>query len=70
MAEAAIATDDYAVNYSLESKEMYSVAALLFVGVLLVALGLFVAGNMVIVGVGVVALFGAGAFETLAARRS
>ena len=43
---------------------------LLFVGVLLVALGLFVAGNMVIVGVGIVALFGAGAFETLAARRS
>ena len=49
---------------------MYSVAALLFVGVLLVALGLFVAGNMVVVGVGVVALFGAGAFETLSARRS
>jgi hypothetical protein len=68
--EAPIATDDYAVNYSLESKEMYSVAALLFVGVLLVALGLFVAGNMIIVGVGVVALFGAGVFETLAARRS
>jgi hypothetical protein len=70
VAKAPLATDDYAVNYSLESKEMYSVAALLFVGVLLVALGLFVAGNMVIVGVGVLALFGAGAFETLAARRS
>jgi hypothetical protein len=70
VAETPIATDDYAVNYSLESKEMYSVAALLFVGVLLVALGLFVAGNMLIVGVGVIALFGAGAFETLAARRS
>jgi hypothetical protein len=53
-----------------EFQDMYSVAALLFVGVLLVALGLFVAGNMVIVGVGVVALFGAGAFETLGARRS
>ena len=65
-----IATDDDAVNYSLESQDMYSVAALLFVGVLLVALGLFVAGNMVIVGVGVVALFGAGVFETLGARRS
>ena len=62
--------DHVAVNYSLESQDMYSVAALLFVGVLLVALGLFVAGNMVIVGVGVVALFGAGAFETLSARRS
>jgi hypothetical protein len=55
---------------SLETQVMYSVAALLFVGVLLVALGLFVAGNMVIVGVGIVALFGAGAFETLSARRS
>jgi hypothetical protein len=64
------AHDDAGVNFALESLEMYSVAALLFVGVLLVALGLFVAGNMVIVGVGVVALFGAGAFETLAARRS
>jgi hypothetical protein len=49
---------------------MYSVAALLFVGVLLVVLDLFVAGNMLIVGVGVAALFGAGAFETLSARRS
>ncbi len=49
---------------------MYSVAALLFVGVLLVALGLFVAGNMIVVGIGVAALFGAGTFETLAARRS
>jgi hypothetical protein len=48
---------------------MYSVAALLFVGVLLVALGLFVAGNIVIVGAGIVALFGAGAFESLGARR-
>ena len=70
MADAPLATDDEAVNYSLESMDMYSVAALLFVGVLLVALGLFVAGNMVVVGVGVVALFGAGAFETLSARRS
>jgi hypothetical protein len=49
---------------------MYSVAALLFVGVLLVVLGLFVAGNMVIVALGVAALFGAGAFETLSARSS
>jgi hypothetical protein len=47
-----------------------SVAALLFVGVLLVGLGLFVAGNMVVVGVGIVALFGAGLFETIGARRA
>ena len=70
MAGSTIASDDEAVNYLLESLDVYSVAALLFVGVLLVTLGLFVAGNMVIVGVGVVALFGAGTFETLAARRS
>ena len=49
---------------------LMSVAALLFVGVLLVALGLFVAGNMLMVGVGIVALFGAAAFETLGTRRS
>jgi hypothetical protein len=60
-----------AVNISDEVPVMFlSVAALLFVGVLLVALGLFVAGNMVIVGVGIVALFGAAAFETIGARRS
>jgi hypothetical protein len=47
-----------------------SVAALLFVGVLLVALGLFVAGNMIIVVTGIVALLGAGVFETLGARKS
>lgn len=70
MAGSTIASDDEAVNSLLESLDVYSVATLLFVGVLLVTLGLFVAGNMVIVGVGVVALFGAGAFETLAARRS
>jgi len=48
---------------------MYSVAALLFVGVLLVALGLFAAGSMIVVGVGILALFGAGVFEALGARR-
>ena len=47
-----------------------SVAALLFVGVLLVALGLFVAGNMIIVVTGIVALLGAGVFETLGVRKS
>ena len=48
---------------------LLSVSVLLFVGALLVALGLFVAGNVVLVGVGLVALFGAGLFESLAARR-
>jgi hypothetical protein len=47
-----------------------SVAALLFVGLLLVAIGLFVAGSMVVVLLGVLALFGSGTFETLNARRS
>jgi hypothetical protein len=47
-----------------------SVAALLMVGLLLVVLGLFAAGNMLVVGLGVVALFGAGAFETLGAHRN
>jgi hypothetical protein len=70
VADGLSTTDDMTVNLPLESKEMYSVAALLFVGVLLVALGLFVAGNMVVVALGVAALFGAGAFETLSARRS
>jgi hypothetical protein len=46
-----------------------SVAALLFVGMLLVAVGLFVAGNMLIVVVGVVALFGAAFFEARSPRR-
>jgi hypothetical protein len=48
---------------------MYSVAALLLVGVLLVALGIFAAGSMVVVGGGILALFAAGVFETLDARR-
>jgi hypothetical protein len=47
-----------------------SVAALLFVGLLLTVLGLFVAGNLAIVGLGVAALFSAGLFETLRSRAS
>ena len=44
------------------------VFALLFVGLLLTVLGLFVAGNLVIVGLGLAALFSAGLFEPLRAR--
>jgi hypothetical protein len=47
-----------------------SVTALIFVGLLLTILGLFVAGNMIVVVTGIVALFGAGVFETLGSRRT
>jgi hypothetical protein len=45
-----------------------SVTALIFVGLLLTVLGLFVAGNVVLVALGVASLFGAGLFETIASR--
>jgi hypothetical protein len=46
-----------------------STTALVFVGLLLVALGLFAAGSVLLIGLGIVSLFGAGVFETIAARR-
>jgi hypothetical protein len=61
--------EDGRVNFDGDSLMFLSVAALLFVGMLLVALGLFVAGNMLIVIVGVVALFGAAFFEASSPRR-
>ena len=45
-----------------------SVAILLFVGLLLTTLGLFAAGNLAVVGLGVVTLFGAALFQTVAER--
>ena len=45
-----------------------SVTALLFVGLLLTVLGLFVAGNFALIALGVASLFGAGLFETIATR--
>ncbi len=64
-------TDDRTVNVFMESLLMFlSVVALIFVGMLLVGLGLFVAGNMLVVGVGVVALFGAAIFESISPRRA
>jgi hypothetical protein len=45
-----------------------STTALVFVGVLLVALGLFAAGNVALIGLGIVSLFGAGVFEAISAR--
>jgi len=42
--------------------------ALMSVGLLLVAIGLFVAGNVVLVGLGVASLFGAGLVGALAER--
>jgi hypothetical protein len=44
-------------------------AALVFTGILLVAIGLFVAGNMLIVVVGIVAMIAAGVLQVLATRR-
>jgi len=45
-----------------------SVAALIFVGLLLTVLGLFVAGSLAVVALGIASLFGAGLFEVVAAR--
>jgi hypothetical protein len=44
------------------------ITALVFVGLLLALLGLFVAGNVVLIVVGVVSLFGAGLLQTLGDR--
>jgi membrane-bound ClpP family serine protease len=43
-------------------------AALVIVGILLVVIGLFVSGEMLIVGLGVVALIAGGILEVLARR--
>ena len=48
---------------------MMSSAALLITGVVLVAVGVLVAGNMIIVGVGIVAMVAAGLLEVLAIRQ-
>jgi len=45
-----------------------STIALVFVGLLLVALGLFAAGSVVLIFLGIVSLFGAGVFEAIGAR--
>jgi hypothetical protein len=44
------------------------VATLVILGALIAILGLFVAGNIVMVGVGLVAVFGAGLLEVTASR--
>ena len=44
------------------------VAALTFLGVLLAVIGLFVAGNIVIVVIGLLAIFGAGLLQVLGSR--
>ena len=48
----------------------YPVLALTFVGMLLVGLGLFVAGEMAIVGLGVVSLIAAGFIGAIASPRA
>jgi len=42
--------------------------ALVFVGLLLVAIGLFLAGSVGLVGLGIASLFGAGFFQALSDR--
>ena len=44
------------------------VAALTFLGVLLAAIGLFVAGNILIVVIGLLSIFGAGLLQVVARR--
>ena len=46
------------------------VVALSVLGILIAVLGLFAAGNLVVVVVGLVALFAAGVLEILGRRRS
>jgi len=48
----------------------FPAAALSVLGILITILGLFVAGNIVIVVIGLVALFAAGVLETLTRRRA
>jgi hypothetical protein len=45
-----------------------STTALVFVGLLLTCIGLFVAGNVGLILLGVVSLFGAGLVQAIAAR--
>lgn len=46
------------------------VIALTFLGVLLAVLGLFVAGNVTLVVIGLVAVFAAGLLQVLGSRRT
>jgi hypothetical protein len=66
----ASAVDDGVVNTAQGcTNEMNaSVTALIFVGLLLTVLGLFVAGSLALIGLGVASLFGAGLFQAFAAR--
>jgi hypothetical protein len=45
------------------------VAALSLLGILIAVLGLFVAGNLTVVALGLLAIFGAGVLEVAARRR-
>jgi hypothetical protein len=50
------------------SSSTASVAALIFVGIILAFLGLFAAGSFELIALGVVALLGAGLFQVLDRR--
>jgi len=62
MVAAGSEPDDDAMNAS--------VSALAFVGLLLTAIGLFVAGSLPVIALGVVSLFGAAFFQALSVRAS
>ena len=47
-----------------------STTALVFVGLLLTVIGLFVAGNIGLTGLGVASLFGAGVLQTIGERNA
>jgi len=45
-------------------------AALVIVGILLVVLGIFAAGNLILIILGIVSLIAAGAFQMMGQRRA
>jgi hypothetical protein len=55
-------------SHSGNSQVNASTTALVFVGLLLTAIGLFVAGSIALIGLGVASLFGAALFQTIANR--
>ncbi len=73
MARAGTSGDHWLTNQSFRSTSVTTsapVATLLFLGALTTLLGFFVAGNIQIVIIGLVAVFGAGLLQVLGARRA
>jgi hypothetical protein len=73
MARGAAVGDRGVTNPSSGATTMATtapVAALVFLGVLTTLLGFFAAGNIQVVIIGLVAIFGAGLLQVLGARRA